>query len=493
MLTAAALALPLALAAAPARAEDPAAVDLTGVVTGATGVEAGAVVTATPSGATVTTGADGRYTLRLPAAGEYRLAVTPDHHCASPADVQVEVTAAGGAEDVALASRTDTFGTACSVATGGAFPSGTTKLRFADRASGTADIALPFPVPFYGRAYRSLTASVDGTLSFAAPGAQTPDGTFHAFGDDLAVDGRSGVYWAATGTAPHWTVVVEWRNVRIAGPPARERISFSAVIGEDGTASLHYRDLSGAGRETGSSATIGAESHTGAGALIYSREEAALRDGTVISFRQTRTAVILGRVTDANDLLPIAGAHVGAYSGGVGPSRRADADGAYLFQVPANWQDYDVVLGAAHYWGDRITVTAVPGSVRLVDGELGTGRVTADQRSLTVRAPADTRTTRTLVLTNEGSIPTTYTVAEKDGQPWLTASPADGALEGAGQAPYDRVAVTLTVDTTGVAPGTVLKGTVRVVSDSGREPVIELPVKVIVRGHQGSAEAGQGL
>ncbi|MFF7180411.1 carboxypeptidase-like regulatory domain-containing protein [Streptomyces sp. NPDC008121] len=490
-LTTAALVLPLALAAAPAQA-DTATIDLTGLVTGATGAEAGAVVTASPSGATATTGADGRYTLRLPAAGAYELAVAPAHRCASPATVAVEVGATGGAEDVALAPRTDTFGTACSVTTAAEFPAGTERLRLTDRASGTASFALPFPVPFYGRAYRSLTASVDGTLSFAPPGGGSADGTLHAFGDDLAVDGRSGVYWAATGTAPHRRIVVEWRNVRIAGPSHGERISFAAVIGEDGTAALHYRDLSGTGRENGSSATIGAESHTGEGALIYSRDEGTLRDGTVIALRQTRTAVILGRVTDANDLLPVAGARVAALSGGVGPSGSTGADGAYLFQVPASWQDYDVVLDAPSYGGDRIPVTAVPGSVRLVDGELGTGRVTADTRSLTVEAPADSRRARTLTLINEGGIPTAYTAAEKDGQGWLTVSPASGGLEGAGQEPYDRAAVTVTVDTTGAAPGTVLRGTVRVRSESGRRPVIDIPVKVIVRGHGGTEGAAQG-
>ncbi|MFF9911148.1 carboxypeptidase-like regulatory domain-containing protein [Streptomyces sp. NPDC013457] len=491
-LTAAALVLPLTLAAAPAQA-DAATIDLTGIVTGATGAEAGAVVTASPSGATTTTGADGRYTLRLPAAGAYELAVAPAHRCASPATVPVEVAAGGGAEDVALEPRTDAFGTACSVTAAAEFPAGTQRLRLADRASGTAAFALPFPVPFYGRAYRSLTASVDGALSFVPPGGQTADGTLHAFGDDLTVDGRSGVYWAATGTAPHRKIVVEWRNVKIAGSAARERIGFAAVIGEDGTASLHYQGISGSGREDGSSATIGAESHTGAGALLYSRDEGTLRDGTVIALRQTRTAVILGRVTDANDRLPVVGARVGAYSGGLGPSGSADADGAYLFQVPASWQDYDVVLDAPYYWGDRTTVTAVPGSVRLVDGELGTGRVTADERSLRVKAPSDSRRTRTLTLTNTGGIPAAYSVAEKDGQGWLTVSPAGGGLEGAGQEPYDRTEVTVTVDTTGVAPGTVLKGTLRVRSDSGRGPVTDIPVTVIVRGHSGAGEAVPGL
>ncbi|HEY9367353.1 S8 family serine peptidase [Streptomyces sp.] len=478
--------------------DEAASADVTGVVTGAGGPEAGAVLTAQGTPVTGKTGSDGRYTLRLPL-GTYQLNVAPAHRCASAITVQVEVAGAT-ARDVALPSRTDTFGTACAVSGSADFPTGATKLTYSSTTFGTATFALPFAVPFYGKTYRQATASVDGVLSFGAsstsstnttlPTASTPNGALYPFWDNLTVDAEAGVYWAATGIAPHRKIVVEWRNALIAGSTTGERISFAAVLSEDGSASLHYKDVSGTGLENGSSATIGAESHTGTDALLYSFNEGTLADGTVISLRQTKTAVVTGRVTDANDEQPIGNVQVSATSGGLGPAESTAADGTYLLQAPAEWRDYDVDFSAPHYGNDRGMITAQNGQIYVVNGSLGTGRVTADQESLTVIAPAGGSRTRTLNLANTGSVATAYTVAEKDGKSWITASPASGGLEPAGESPYDRAKVTLSFDTTGVAPGTVLTGALQVKSDSGRRPVIDIPVKLVVPAYRTAIDAG---
>ncbi|WP_418956376.1 S8 family serine peptidase [Streptomyces tritici] len=474
--------------------------DVTGVVTGAAGPEGGAVLTAQGTPVTGKADADGRYTLRLPH-GTYQLNVVPAHRCASATTVQVEVAGAT-TRNVTLPARTDAFGTACSVSTSAEFPSGTTKLAYASTTFGTATFALPFPVPFYGKTYRQATASVDGVLSFGAsstsssnttlPTASAPNGALYPFWDNLTVDAEAGVYWGTTGTFPHRKLVVEWRNALVAGSATGERISFAAVLSEDGSASLHYKDVSGAGLENGSSATIGAESHTGTDALLYSFNEGTLRDGTTISLRQTLTAVVTGKVTDGNDGLPVAGASVTASSGGLGPSELTDANGVYLLQMPAEWRDYDIHASAPYYWTDETVVTAQNGKVYVFDAELATGRVTADAGSLTVIAPPGATRTRTLNLTNTGSLGTDYTVAEKDGKGWITASPASGSLEGAGMEPYDRAKATLTFDTTGVPGGTVLTGTLQVKSRSGRAPVIDIPVKLVVPAYRTAIDAGAG-
>ncbi|MEU8529115.1 S8 family serine peptidase [Streptomyces sp. NPDC048629] len=478
--------------------DEAASADVTGVVTGGTGPEAGALLTAQGTPVTGRTGTDGRYTLRLPY-GTYQLNVVPAHRCASATTVQVEVTGAT-TKNVELPSRTDAFGTACSVSTSGDFPSGTTKLAYAGTTFGTATFALPFPVPFYGKTYRQATASVDGVLSFGAsstssanttlPTTSTPNGALYPFWDNLTVDAEAGVYWAATGTAPHRKIVVEWRNALLAGSASGERISFAAVLSEDGSASLHYKDVSGTGLENGSSATIGAESHDGADALLYSFNEGTLRDGTTISLRQTRTAVVTGKVIDGNDGLPVAGASVTASSGGLGPSELTDASGVYLLQMPAEWRDYDIYVSAGYYWTDRTLITAQNGQVYVFDSEIATARVTADTESLTVIAPPGATRTRAVNVVNTGSVPTTFTVTEKDGKGWITASPASGSLEGAGMDPYDRAKVTVTFDTTGVAPGTVLTGTLQVKSHSGRKPVTDIPVKLVVPAYRTAIDAG---
>ncbi|MGW2474011.1 malectin domain-containing carbohydrate-binding protein [Streptomyces sp. NPDC001665] len=78
-----------------------------------------------------------------------------------------------------------------------------------------------------------------------------------------------------------------------------------------------------------------------------------------------------------------------------------------------------------------------------------------------------------------------YTVAEEDGADWLTAAPATGRLA------TDRTQkVTVTFDASDATPGTVLRGTLRVTSESGRHPVLDLPVVVAVPAYRTAIDAG---
>jgi subtilisin family serine protease len=470
--------------------DEAASADVTGKVTSHGGAEASAVVTAQGTPVTTKSGADGAYTLRLPV-GTYDLAVTPGHRCASATSVRVEVTG-NTVKDFVLPDRTDAFGTACTVGAGD-FPAGATKLAYTSTTFGTASFELPFPVAFYGRTYRSASASIDGVLSFGTastsssnttlPTTFAPNGSLYPFWDNLTVDADAGVYWSATGTAPHRKIVVEWRNALIAATTA-ERVSFAAVLGEDGSASFQYKDISGTGFENGSGATIGAENATGTDALLYSFNEGTVRDGTVIAFRTTKTAVVAGRVTDANDSKPVAGASVAVTSAGTATgSDTTGADGGYLLQVPAG-APYDIAVSAPAYTGASAQQTSKPGEIAVSDTALKTGRVAADSTALTVVVPAAQQRARTLTLANTGSA-TPFTVAEKDGKSWIKAAPGTGQLAaGASQQ------VALSVDTTGAVPGTVLTGTLQVKSDSGRRPVIDIPVTVVVPAYQTAIDTG---
>jgi subtilisin family serine protease len=464
-----------------------ASADVGGKVTSGTGVEAGAVITAQNTPVTATSAADGSYTLRLPL-GTYDLSVTPGHRCASATSVRVEVTG-DTVKDILLPDRTDTFGTACAVG-GGDFPAGTTKLAYTSTTFGTAAFNLPFPVALYGRTYRAATASIDGVFALGTsstsstnttlPTTSTPNGALYPFWDNLTVDADAGVYWSATGTAPHRKIVVEWRNALIAATTA-ERISFSAVLGEDGSASFHYKDVSGTGFENGSSATIGTENAAGTDALLYSFNQSAVRDGMSIGFRTTRTAVLAGTVTDANDAKPVAGTAVTVTGG----SDTTGADGGYLLQVPAGaGVAYDLAFAAPAYTGASARQTPEPGGIAVHDAVLTTGRVAADSTALTVVVPATQQRTRTLTLANTGS-GTDFTVAEKDGKSWLTATPGAAQLAAGAQQK-----VVLGLDTAGVAPGTVLTATLQVRSHSGRQPLIEIPVTLVVPGYQTAIDSG---
>ncbi|MFI1399747.1 S8 family serine peptidase [Streptomyces sp. NPDC020681] len=467
--------------------DEAASAEVTGRITSHAGAEANAVVTAQGTPVSAKSAADGSYTLRLPV-GVYDLAVTPAHRCASATSVRVEL-AANTAKDIALPDRTDTFGTACTTG-GGDFPSGGTKLAYTSTTFGTAAFELPFPVAFYGRTYRTATASIDGVLSFGTastsssnttlPTTFTPNGSLYPFWDNLTVDAEAGVYWSATGSAPHRKIVVEWRNALIAATTS-ERVSFAAVLGEDGSASFHYKDFSGTGFENGSGATVGAENATGTDALLYSFNEGTVRDGMSIGFRTTRTAVLAGTVTDANDGKPIAGAAV-AVTGGADTT---GADGGYLLQLAAD-TPYDIAVSAPAYTPASAQRTPKPGEIALADAALKTGRVAADSTALTVVAPAAQQRARTITLVNTGSA-TAFTVAEKDGKSWIKADPGTGQLTAGAQ---QKIALTL--DTTGAAPGSVLTGTLQVKSESGRRPVIDIPVKLVVPAYQTAIDAGVG-
>ncbi|WP_329026863.1 carboxypeptidase regulatory-like domain-containing protein [Streptomyces sp. NBC_00690] len=464
----------------------------TGKVTGHGGPEANATVKVQGTPATATTTADGTYALRLPL-GTYDVTAAPGHRCATATTARITITAAT-AKDFALDRRTDNFGTACTVTTGAPFPQGTTRLTFANNHAtySMTTFDLPFPVPFYGQTYRKATVSLGGVLGFGEmttksagvplPDALRPNGALYPFWDDFWHDAESGVYWTTTGTAPHRQLVVEWRNAPLVLGRPNQRLSFSAVVGEDGSSSFHYKDVSGTGQENASRATIGIENATGTDGLTYSHEEATVHDGMSIHFRTTKTAVVRGTVTDANDGRPVTGAIATSTGTGSG-SDTTGADGGYLVQVPVT-AGSELTVTAPNYTRANRQPPRNAGEISTENVDLSTGRIAADTTALNVVVPAGQQRSHTLQLANTGSS-VAYTVAEKDGKSWLSATPASGQLAAGGQQ-----AVSLTVDTAGVAPGTVLTGTVRVVSLSGRLPVIDIPVSVVVPAYQTAIDAG---
>ncbi|MEU8676526.1 S8 family serine peptidase [Streptomyces sp. NPDC048560] len=469
---------------------------LSGVVTTEAGAEAGAGVTVRGTPVKTVSAADGSYTLTLPV-GTYDIAVTPVSRCATGTSVSVELTAPL-TRNIELAGRSDTFGTTCRLGAG-AFPAGDTKLAMSSQTAGTGRFDLPFPVGLYGRTYRAASATTEGVLAFGTvssssvnaslPTTGGPNGALYPFWDNLQIDSassESGVYWAARGTAPHRSVVVEWRDVQITASTT-QRISFAAVIGEDGSVSYHYKDIGPGTYENGSSATVGIESDTGTDALLYSYNQATVADGMSLSFSTSRSAVVTGTVTDANDGEPVAGATVKVGRGGTAlATGTTGADGAYLVQVPAEATEagYGITVGADHYAGVTAERALKAKGVAVADAVLATGLVTASAADYTLVVPADRDRTRTLTVGNAGTA-TPYTVRERGDAAWVTATPASGELaKGAEQK------VELTFDTSGVTPGSVLTGTLLVSSDSGRRPVVEIPLKVVVPAYQTALDTG---
>ncbi|MER5728186.1 S8 family serine peptidase [Streptomyces sp. NPDC002138] len=462
---------------------------LTGTVASAAGPAAGAVVTIADTPVTATADDQGRFQVTLPH-GTYDVSAAHSSRCLTGGTSRVTV-AGDTTVTVNLPDRTDTYGYACTAANGRPFAAGDHQLALTGDNT-TERVDLPFALPLYGKTYGQVWIGTNGTVSFGGnntgdingdiPSAGTPNAALYPFWDDLVVGAAgtgSGVFTGVTGAAPHRAYVIEWRDVAHWSAQG-EKFSFSAAIGEDGQVTYSYKNTGGAGIKGGSSATIGVENATGTDAFRYSYNTAVLTDGLSVAFRTTKSGVVAGRVRDANDGNAVAGATVTVGSGATAVTATTGADGGYVVQSPSGAAD--VTLTAPSYEGARATVDVKAADVTLLDRSLRTARVTPAKAAVEVVVPPDQQRTRALDLTNPG-LGTAFTVTED--APWLTATPATGDL------PTGATArLTLAVDTTGLAPGTVLSADLKIGSASGRTPVLTVPVKVIVPRYQAAVDAG---
>ncbi|MGQ4490267.1 S8 family serine peptidase [Streptomyces sp. SAS_281] len=474
---------------------------LSGTVSTRSGPEAGAkiVVAGAPASTTTTTASDGTYSLDLPA-GSYQLTITPVSRCATIGAFGIEAAAGPAGKDIVLPDRGDRFGTVCRISHDTSFPAGSTRLNTSSDYEGSATVQFPFPVALYGKTYTKASANVEGYLSFetsvdlssnrSLPYTGYPNGSLYPFWDNLQLATQDGdVYWSSRGAAPHREVIVEWRNM-VPSSDRTQRLDFSVVIGEDGTYSFHYGDITGADQARGAGATIGAENADGTDALQYSYNDASVENGLAVEFLPTRSAAVSGTVTDGNDGKALAGATVTISRDGKPVATGTTlSNGGYLVQTPVTRDkaDYEVTVSAPHYTAYSHTVALATGSAEQLSTALATGKVSATPASAaTVVVPAEESRTRTVTLANTGA-GSAYTVAEAGGAAWLTAAPAEGRIDKGGEQK-----VVLTFDARGVAPGTVLKGTVVVASDSGRAPEIKIPVTVAVPGYRTAIDSGAG-
>ncbi|MFG1946961.1 S8 family serine peptidase [Nonomuraea sp. NPDC048826] len=457
---------------------------VSGTVTTAGTPEPGVTVAAAGTPLSAVTDAAGRYELTLPH-GAYDLSVTPASRCSTATTVAVTVDG-DVTRDVDLPLRGDNFGYTCRA---GAEPyvAGTEKLALTgdDEA---VQVTLPFPVPFYGSGQTRAWVVTNGFLTFAEgrlttpsnsrlPSTATPNHAVYPFWDDFIVDAESGVYTGVTGTAPYRKFVVEWRNVKFYADQT-QRVSFAALLGEDGSIGFRYQGLE-SDRERGAFGTVGVENATGDDALLYVYEEPVLASDRSLTITASRHGLVTGVVTDANDGDPLPGATVRI---GDVATFTTGADGAFYGQVLAG--DYEVMVSKEHYGTFTQPVTIAPASVTRIDTALVTGRVAASAAELTVVMPAGQTRTRTLELTNLGTA-TPYTVTTDPAGGWLGVTPAAGDL-----ATGQKATLRVTVSSDGVQPGTTRAGKLLIRSASGRQPVIEVAVTVVVPKHQVAVDVG---
>lgn len=467
--------------------EQAASAKLSGTVSSRAGPAAGSTVALTGTPVTTTTDAAGGYEVTVPV-GEYEVTATAPaaDRCADKGRATAKVDA-DTSVDIALPERTDSYGYACA-ADSGTFAGGEKKLDLSGDTA-VAVTELPFPFPLYGKTYTSTRVGVNGMINFETttisdfntdlPSSGGPQGYLAPFWDDFWVTENSGVYTSTAGTFPNRTFTVEWRNVEFDGN-RDVTVTFSATIGEDGSVVYDYKDIGDAAVESGSSATIGMENATGTTGFRYGYNSAgAVGDGDELRFRTTRTGVVLGRITDANDGGGVPGATV-SLTGDATAEAVTARDGHYAAQLPPG--ERAVSVSAATYHGASGQVTVEAGKAAAYSAVLDTGRVRVGTESFTLAVPDEQQRERTLELANDGS-PTPYTVSEKAS--WLTVSETEGDL-GTGASKE----LSLAVDTAGQEPGAVLREDLVVASQSGRAPQITVPVTVVVPRYQTAVDAG---
>ena len=229
-----------------------------------------------------------------------------------------------------------------------------------------------------------------------------------------------------------------------------------------------------------------------------------------VLYRLPPSGFIEGHVSDFNDNLPLTGATVDVKQGGsLVRQLTTDAAGFYRTQVPVG--DYDVEASAANYLTQTKPAHLLDdGDVTTLDFSLETARAEVTPSALEVIVPAGQTRTRTLVVKNTGSVSMTWQVEESGGGaqaalapgaktpgldsgvaafqdvPWLSEGPDNGTL-----APGGTQNVVVTINATGHSPG-VYNATLFLQTNSGRNPSLRVPVKLIVPAYEQGVNAGSG-
>lgn len=260
-------------------------------VTGKPLAKATVAVEGTPVPA-VTTDATGRFTLPRVSEGSFTLTTTPPVpvRCNGVDSTELSIDA-DKTVNVRLPARSDAYGNSCTPGTY-AWIAGSTKVA----VSGDEDaknIALPFPVKFYGASYTSAAVTTNGLINFLAPrvgdyvntalpAAAKPDGIVAPFWDDLVLDNKSSVQTATTGKTGKRTFAIVW-NKALFADGGTDRVTFEAVFEEaTGAITFQYKTVPG----NGGKATVGIENQTGTDALQYSFNQTVLTNGSAIRIAQ---------------------------------------------------------------------------------------------------------------------------------------------------------------------------------------------------------------
>ncbi|WP_329103858.1 PQQ-dependent sugar dehydrogenase [Micromonospora sp. NBC_01699] len=268
----------------------------------------------------------------------------------------------------------DSFGYTCTTTTGRPFEPADDAVLPLTGDEGVAQVNLPFGFPLYGQTHGTAWISTNGFLSFVdptsaapvntpVPGAAPPNAAIYPFWDDLVQRADSTVRTAVRGTAPNRRYVVEWRNSGLYGSSSA-RVTFEAVLSEQGEITFSYADLAANGREQGDSATVAIEDAAGAVALSHSTDQPVLRNGTSVVFTPPggtpppTTGTVGGVVTALGTGLPVAGATVKLTPGGRTATTGLNGSYSLAGVTPGSYTVSGSALGGLLNGSTPVTVTA---------------------------------------------------------------------------------------------------------------------------------------
>jgi subtilisin family serine protease len=270
----------------------------------------GTVAIGAPANMTVTTDAQGMYSVLLPA-GTYDLTARASVIGYQPATAQVTTTGSG------TLTKNFTLGPAHDntyVVDKPAFNwiAGDTAVTFNDGEDGYASVTLPFALNFYTGTYSTIFVSTNGYATFMDqnyarmwantwipdPGPVSdstlyryPNNAIYPYWDDLTVAPRAygAAYTGVSGTAPNRTFVIEWRGVAGAGAPMTFAIQLEETTNR---ITFAYQDVD-APYGNGYSATIGVEDHNGTqGIELGFNHPGIVQSGTAVRFTPDTPPVI---------------------------------------------------------------------------------------------------------------------------------------------------------------------------------------------------------
>ncbi len=249
-------------------------------------------------------------------------------------------------------------------------------------------------------------------------------------------------------------------EVTITGPTRRHR-----TTGPDGTFSV----VLPVGEYEVTASAFGYELVTVSDILVAAQQTT---DVPVVLPRLPR-ATVTGIVADANDSAPVAGAEVQVYLDDrlVGQVE-TDAAGQYRLDLPLG--TYRLTVGKTYYHLEQATVTLdTAQTVVRADFMLRTPRVTVSPPQLDPVLPVGARQAYTIGIDNRGSADAAIQV-RLPMRPWASIDVTNGVLP-----PGGSIRATVTFDTTWMTPGTYPL-VLSVTSNSGRQPVVELPITLQV-------------